>query len=78
MLDSTLNAPFQTFKRVVLYSVVTEDKALCELFFYLMDKLNNITFNQSVWIIINVLMDSAVEYFYTTEQELEEFTAGFI
>ena len=56
----------------------TDDKTLCELFFRLMDELDDITFSQSMRIIIEALMDSVMEYFHITEQELEEFTASFI
>lgn len=70
------------FTRYMMLSVVqrrnTDDKTLCELFFCLMDELNDITFNQSMRIIIDALMDSVMEYFHITEQELETFTANFI
>ena len=56
----------------------TDDKTLCELFFCLMDELDDITFSQSMQIIMNALMDSVMEYFHITEQELEKFTASFI
>ena len=56
----------------------TDDKTLCELFFCLMDELDDITFSQSMQIIINALMDSVMEHFHITEQELEKFTASFI
>ena len=51
------------------------EKTLCELFFCLMD---DITFSQSMRIIIDALMDSVMEYFHITEQQLEEFTTSFI
>lgn len=56
----------------------TDDKTLCELFFCLMDELDDITFSQSMQIIVDALMDSVMEYFHITEQELERFTASFI
>lgn len=56
----------------------TDDKTLCELFFCLMDELDDITFSQSMGIIIDALMDCVMEYFHITEGELEEFTASFI
>lgn len=43
-----------------------------------MDELDDITFSQSIWIIIDALMDSVMEYFHITERELEEFIASFI
>ena len=56
----------------------TDDKTICELFFCLMDELDDITFSQSMRIIIDALMDTVMEYFHITEQQLEEFTASFI
>ena len=55
-----------------------DDKTICELFFCLMDELDDITFDQSMRIIIDALMDTVMEYFHITEQQLEEFTASFI
>ena len=70
------------FTRYMMLSVAqrrnTDDKTLCELFFCLMDELDDITFSQSMQIIINALMDSVMEHFHITEQELEKFTASFI
>ena len=43
-----------------------------------MDELDDITFSQSMRIIIDALMDAVMEYFHITEQQLEEFTASFI
>ena len=40
--------------------------------------MDDITFSQSMWIILNALLDSVREYFRITEQQLEEFTTGFI
>jgi hypothetical protein len=56
----------------------TDDKTICELFFRLMDELDDITFNQSMRIIMDALMDAVMEYFHITEQQLEEFTASFV
>lgn len=56
----------------------TDDRTLCEQFFCMMDELDDITFSQSIWIIIDALMDSVMEYFHITERELEEFTSSFI
>ena len=70
------------FTRYMMLSVAqrrnTDDKTLCELFFCLMDELDDITFSQSMQIIVDALMDSVMEYFHITEQELERFTASFI
>jgi len=55
-----------------------DDKTICEIFFYLADELDDITFSQSMRIIIDALMDTVMEYFHITEQQLEEFTANFV
>ena len=55
-----------------------DDKTICELFFCLLDELDDITFSQSMRIIIDALMDTVMEYFHITEQLLEEFTASFV
>ena len=70
------------FTRYMMLSVAQrkneDNKTICELFFCLMDELDDITFNQSMRIIIDALMDAVMEYFHITEQQLEEFTASFI
>lgn len=55
-----------------------DDKTICELFFFLMDELDDITFSQSMRIIVDALMDAVMEYFHISEQQLEEFTTSFI
>ncbi len=70
------------FTRYMMLSVAgrksTDEKTICELFFCLMDELDDITFSQSMRIIIDALMESVMEYFHITEQQLEEFTASFV
>ena len=70
------------FTRYMMLSVAQrkneDDKTICELFFCLMDELDDITFSQSMRIIVDALMDAVMEYFHITEQQLEEFTANFI
>ena len=70
------------FTRYMLLSVEqrrnTDDRTICELFFCLLDELDDITFGQSMRIILDALMDTVMEYFHITEQQLEEFTAGFV
>ena len=55
-----------------------DGKTICELYFRLMDELDDITFSQSMRIIIDALIESVMEYFHITEQQLEEFTSGFV
>ena len=70
------------FARYMMLSVAQrrneDEKTICELFFCLVDELDDITFSQSMRIIIDALMDAVMEYFHITEQQLEEFTASFI
>lgn len=70
------------FTRYMLLSVAQrrneDEKTICELFFCLVDELDDITFSQSMRIIVDALMDAVMEYFHITEQQLEEFTASFI
>ncbi len=55
-----------------------DGKTICELYFRLMDELDDITFSQSMRIIIDALIESVMEYFHITEQQLEEFTSSFV
>ena len=70
------------FARYMMLSVAQrrneDDKTICELFFCLADELDDITFSQSMRIIIDALMDTVMEYFHITEQQLEEFTTNFV
>ena len=70
------------FTRYMMLSVAQrrneDDKTICELFFCLMDELDDITFCQSMRIIIDAMMDAVMEYFHITEQQLEEFTSSFV
>ncbi len=70
------------FARYMMLSVTqrcnTDDKTICELYFRLMDELDDITFSQSMRIVIDALIESVTEYFHITEQQLEEFTSGFV
>ena len=43
-----------------------------------MDELDDISFSQSMRIIIDALIESVMKYFHITEQQLEEFTYGFV
>jgi len=44
----------------------------------LMDELEDITFSQSMQIIIDALLDTVMGFFHITEAQLEEFTSNFI
>ena len=70
------------FSRYMMLSVAQreneDDKTICELCFCLLDEMEDITFSRSMCIIMDALMDAAMEYFHLMEAQLEEFTASFI
>lgn len=70
------------FTRYMMLSVAKrrneDDKTICELFYCLMDELDDITFSQSMQIILEALLDTVIEFFHITEAQLEEFTSSFI
>lgn len=70
------------FTRYMMLSVAKrrdeDDKTICELFYVLLDELEDITFNESMQIILDALMETVMEYFHITEAQLEEFSALFI
>ena len=70
------------FTRYMMLSVAKrqseDDKTICELFFCLLDEMEDITFGQSMRIILEALLDTVMEYFHITESQLEEFTSRFI
>ena len=70
------------FSRYMMLSVAQreneDDRTICELCFCLLDEMEDITFSQSMRIIIDAMMDAVMEYFHITEAQLEEFTANFI
>jgi len=70
------------FTRYMMLSVAKrrneDDKTICELLYVMMDELADITFGQSMQIILDALMETVMEYFLISENQLEEFTAGFI
>lgn len=70
------------FTRYIMLSVAKrrneDDKTICELFYVLMDEMEDITFSYSMQIIIDALMEAVMEYFHITESQLNEFAACFI
>ena len=70
------------FTRYMMLSVAKrrneDDKTVCELFDVLLDELEDITFNQSMQIIMDALMEAVMEYFHITESQLAEFSACFV
>lgn len=70
------------FTRYMILSVAqrknADDKTICELFFCLLDEMEDITFSQSMRIIMDAMMDSVIEYFHLTETQLSEFMGIFV
>jgi len=70
------------FTRYMMLSVAKrrneDDKTICELFYVLMDEMADITFSQSMQIILDALMATVMEFFHITEEQLQEFSASFI
>lgn len=70
------------FTRYMMLSVAKrhdeDDRTICELFYVLLDELEDITFSESMKIILDALMETVMEYFHITEAQLEEFSNLFI
>lgn len=70
------------FTRYMMLSVAKrrdeDDKTICELFYVLLDELDDITFSESMQIILDALMETVMEYFHITEVQLDEFSALFV
>lgn len=63
---------------IFCFRMMFSDKTICELCFCLLDEMEDITFSRSMCIIIDILMDTVMEYFHITEVQLEKFTASSI
>ncbi|MCD8338577.1 MAG: transposase, partial [Lachnospiraceae bacterium] len=70
------------FTRYMMLSVAKrndeDERTICELFYVMLDELEDITFSQSMQIILDALVEAVMEYFHITETQLDEFTACFI
>ncbi len=55
-----------------------DERTICELFYVLLDEMEDISFSASMQIIVDALMEAAMEYFHITESQLEEFKGVFI
>lgn len=55
-----------------------DDRTLGELFFYFVDELADITFAESMRILITAMLDSISAIFRPTEKQIEMFIAVFI
>ena len=70
------------FTRYMLLSVAQrrneDDRTICELCLRLLDEMEDITFSRSMQIIMDALMDTIMDYFQITEEQLAEFTDRFV
>ncbi len=55
-----------------------DDRSIGELFFRMIDEMLDITFNTSMMLIMQVLMDTVIEFFRIPENEMEKFMTQFI
>ena len=70
------------FTRYMLISIEqrkSEDpRSICEIFYVLCDELADITYNESMRIIVEAMLDSIKSIFHITDEQLEEFTTDFV
>lgn len=70
------------FTRYMLLSIEqrkSEDpRSLCELFYVLCDELADITYNESMRIIVEAMLESIKSVFSITDEQLEIFTNDFV
>lgn len=70
------------FTRYMLLSIEqrkSEDpRSLCELFYVLCDELDDITYNESMRIIVEAMLESIKSVFSITDEQLEIFTNDFV
>ena len=70
------------FTRYILVSLEqrcnADERTICELFYVLHDELADITYNESLCIIVEAMLESLRIAFNITEEQLEIFTVDFI
>lgn len=70
------------FSRYMILSVNQrcnkDERTICELFYVLANELADITFHNSLAIIMQALIETVMEQFQITEDQLAEFTSSFI
>ncbi len=70
------------FTRYMLISIEKrksdDDRTICEIFYYLADELADITFNESMRIIVTAMIESIKEVFQISEEQLDTFTDNFM
>ena len=70
------------FARYMLLSVEQrkdgDERSICELFYLLCDELADITYNESMRLIVNAMLESLREIFHFTDGQIGAFTADFV
>ncbi len=55
-----------------------DDRTVGELFFLMADELQDITFNQSMAIIVQAFIDSVQEFLHLTDDQINSLLANFV
>ena len=70
------------FARYMLLSVEQrkdgDERSICELFYVLCDELADITYNESLRLIVSAMLESLREIFHFTDEQIKTFTADFV
>lgn len=53
-------------------------RLVCELFYILCDELADITYNESLRLIVDAVLESVCAVFHITDEQIEEFTGNLI
>jgi len=56
----------------------TDYRSLGEIFFFMYDEAKDITFDESMQILLEALFDTILEVFHPSDKQLKEFTVSFI
>lgn len=55
----------------------TDERSLGELFYLIADELADITFNQSLQLLLEAMLDTVQEFFGLTDDQMNTFTQNF-
>ena len=55
-----------------------DPRSICEIFYVLCDELADITYNESMRIIVEAMLVSIKSIFHITDEQLEAFTTDFV
>jgi hypothetical protein len=70
------------FTRYMILSVAqrrdNDKRTIGEIFFFLQDEMEDVTFSLSMQILVDALLQTVMEFFHITETQLNEFAESFI